>query len=513
VLASRTIKWVYPESIQGDNSIRVVLAKEAISTGWDCPRAEVLYSERPAKDATHIAQVIGRMVRQPLARRIATDDALNSVSCYLPYFDRTALKSIKEALEGKGDFKDIQVGPDAVRSPKVFERNASIPADVFDVIESLPSIPTPDPMASPLRRAKSLVRLLADDAMGKALLPNADALLTKLFNSRLDGLAVEYAELIAKNVTALKTTSIASERVNIVGATVAGGVSTREVETHAADVDRDSRRIINAVREGVGKAYYAYRVEKAALGESKLETRIQVAALLQIDSVREAIDAAATKFVRDHLHKFAVEIKATTGATRDAYRKVQEQTVDPEPLTVELRDNEKTATKDANGNALPLFTGHIYSTPDGKYPLKMNDWEEQIILTEVARPSFVAWYRNPQRASANSLRIAYQDDAKKWTSVQTDFLVISERDDGKLAASIIDPHGDHLADAKAKLLALADYAETYSEHFVRVESVAKGSDGSLRSLDLLDASIRKSVRAFEGAKVTALYESAGQPYM
>lgn len=82
VLGSRTINWVQPESIQTDDEIRVVLAKEAISTGWDCPRAEVLYSERPAKDSTHIAQVIGRMVRQPLAHRIATDDALNSVSCY-----------------------------------------------------------------------------------------------------------------------------------------------------------------------------------------------------------------------------------------------------------------------------------------------------------------------------------------------------------------------------------------------------------------------------------------------
>ena len=80
----------------------MVLAKEAISTGWDCPRAEVLYSERPAKDSTHIAQVIGRMVRQPLAHRIATDDVLNTVSCYLPLFDRNALTSIKEALEGTG---------------------------------------------------------------------------------------------------------------------------------------------------------------------------------------------------------------------------------------------------------------------------------------------------------------------------------------------------------------------------------------------------------------------------
>ena len=63
VLGSRIIDWVYPESIQTETAIRVVIAKEAISTGWDCPRAEVLYSERPAKDATHIAQVIGRMVQ------------------------------------------------------------------------------------------------------------------------------------------------------------------------------------------------------------------------------------------------------------------------------------------------------------------------------------------------------------------------------------------------------------------------------------------------------------------
>jgi len=142
VLGSRMIGWVRPESIQTEADIRVVLAKEAISTGWDCPRAEVLYSERPAIDATHIAQVIGRMVRQPLAHRIATDDALNSVTCYLPLFDRKALSSIKDELEGKGSENgDNKVGPEVMRDPKVFERNPKIAAEVFEFIETLPSIP------------------------------------------------------------------------------------------------------------------------------------------------------------------------------------------------------------------------------------------------------------------------------------------------------------------------------------------------------------------------------------
>lgn len=68
----------------------------------------MLNSERPAEDATHI----GRMVRQPLAHRIATDDALNSVSCYLPRFDSKKLTAIKKKLEGTGRGDgDHRVGP------------------------------------------------------------------------------------------------------------------------------------------------------------------------------------------------------------------------------------------------------------------------------------------------------------------------------------------------------------------------------------------------------------------
>jgi hypothetical protein len=219
------------------------------------------------------------------------------------------------------------------------------------------------------------------------------------------------------------------------------------------------------------------------------------------------IEATANKFVREQLTTFAVEIKNTTGATRDAYRKVQEQTSAPEAITVELRLNEKAATKNGNGGALHTFDGHIYSDADGKFPAKLNEWEEEVVTTEIARRSFVAWYRNPQRATPNSLRIPYQDEAGKWSSLQIDFLIASRRDDGTLAASIVDPHGDHLADAKAKLRALADFADNHGDRFLRIQSVAKVADGTLRILDLLDAGVRKAVRAFEGGKVSPLYKS------
>jgi len=502
-LPTRTLHWVPPESIQDDTNIRVVLAKEAISTGWDCPRAEVLYSERPANDATHIAQVVGRMVRQPLAHRIATDDVLNSVTCFLPNFNRSALGTIKAELEGRGK-TDTGVGANVVRGAAVFDRNASITPAVFDFIETLPSIPTPDVLVSPLRRARTLARLLTDDATGQTLLADAGAILTKSINSRLDGLAVEYADSVATQVENLRTTDVHRSRLDATGEELPA--TTRQIATHMTDIDRDTRKVIRSLKEGAGSDYYKHRVQSDGADADRLEIRVQIAALFMVENVVVAVEATATQWVQDRLDEFAVAIKNTTGATRDAYRRVQEQTLTPEAVTVALRDNVSTATADANGELLPTFAGHIYADEGGRFPALLNGWETDIINTEVEHQSFVGWYRNPPRPTPAAVRIAYQDDAGNWTSVQPDFIVISRRDDDSLAASIVDPHGDHFADAKNKLLALADYAEHHGNQFVRVESISETSSG-LRYLDLKDEAVREHVRAFAGAEVASLYDS------
>jgi type III restriction enzyme len=511
-LGSRTVEWIYPESIQTEADVRVVLAKEAISTGWDCPRAEVLYSERPASDATHIAQIIGRMVRQPLAHRIATDDALNSVMCYLPLFDRKALTAIKDELEGRGaDNGQNAVGATVVRAPAVFERNAHVDPAVFEFVASLPSIPTPDRTASPLRRAKTLARLLADTEHGAALLADAGSDLTKRLNARLDGLAAEFADQVALNVEDLLHAEITRSRVTMVGEDVGEGPELRVLATHARDVARDSDRLIGAIKEGVGKAWFANRLSTAAVADRDL-IRVRCAALLRIDAVRVAIDAAATQWVQEQLDRFRVQIKNTTGSTQDAFTRVSEQASSPEAVTVQLRDNERAATKDRNGDDLPRYLGHLFADGDGLFPVDLNDWERAVVDAELARPGFVTWYRNPGSATPASLRIAYLNDADEWQSVQPDFIVVSRRDDGSLGASIVDPHGDHLADARGKLRALASFAEAYGDRFVRIESIAK-ADSGLRVLDLTDASVRSAVLEFDGAKVSSLYDSdAAHPY-
>ena len=97
------VDWIEPQRVQEQTEVRVLVAKEAISTGWDCPRAEVLVSLRPARDQTHIAQLLGRMVRSPLARRIPGNDRLNAVDCILPYFDRTTAGNVVKYMTGQID--------------------------------------------------------------------------------------------------------------------------------------------------------------------------------------------------------------------------------------------------------------------------------------------------------------------------------------------------------------------------------------------------------------------------
>lgn len=93
------VPHIEPEEITEDRRIRIVLFKENLSTGWDCPRAETMMSFRHAEDATYIAQLLGRMIRTPLQCHILVDDYLNDVRLYLPYFNRSTVQSVMDELQ------------------------------------------------------------------------------------------------------------------------------------------------------------------------------------------------------------------------------------------------------------------------------------------------------------------------------------------------------------------------------------------------------------------------------
>ena len=99
ILNGLKVHHIEPNDIVDDMRVKVVLFKENLSTGWDCPRAETMMSFRKAEDVTYIAQLLGRMVRTPMQSHIRVDDSLNDVRLFLPYFNRENVESVVREIQ------------------------------------------------------------------------------------------------------------------------------------------------------------------------------------------------------------------------------------------------------------------------------------------------------------------------------------------------------------------------------------------------------------------------------
>ena len=128
------IQHIEASRIQEEESVLVVFFKMNLSTGWDCPRAETMMSFRSAQDYTYIAQLLGRMIRTPLARRISSDAELNSVSLFLPYFDEETVKNVVNALRDSEAVMPTETGTN--KELITLERNLEY-SDVFDAMDNL----------------------------------------------------------------------------------------------------------------------------------------------------------------------------------------------------------------------------------------------------------------------------------------------------------------------------------------------------------------------------------------
>jgi type III restriction enzyme len=130
------LRKIEASKIQSDPVVRVVFFKMALTTGWDCPRAEVMMSFRKAADHTLIAQLVGRMVRTPLARRVEDDEFLGSVTLHLPHYDEEGLKAIVKKLEDPDSGSPVKVERKA--DLEVYRR-AGKKEDLFASLEKIPT--------------------------------------------------------------------------------------------------------------------------------------------------------------------------------------------------------------------------------------------------------------------------------------------------------------------------------------------------------------------------------------
>lgn len=502
-IGGHAVSHISPERVQESNWIRVLFAKDAISTGWDCPRAEVLMSFRPAKDETHITQLLGRMVRAPLARRIPGNDRLNSVECVLPHFDRQTAKAVGDLMLGR---KDADAGGSGggggrrvLTDPVDMEANPAIPDAVWAAFDSLPSQSLPRKAARPMKRLMALAHALSFDG----LMANAMAKAYHEMCDVMSGLLARHRKAVEK---------MASGILEVEGDSVVIGINeptdgyksdsfTEVADERSVDAHfRDSWRVFS---QGLAKKF-AERLEAEADedDDALFEAYVRVAALSRIEGVGEDLDREADKLTRKWLKAQRVAIKGLSDERRAEYDDIIAMSTDPQRIDILRPRVRAEETRDADGKLLPTVTGHLMADENGQFPIgSLNEWESAVLKAEMARDGFMGWYRNPGRASDDSLAIAYQDANDAWRRMCPDF-VFFHGSGNDVKASIVDPHGHHLGDALVKLRGLAAYAAAFGDELHRIEAIAEVK-GELRVLDMKQPEVRDAVEAADNAE--ALY--------
>lgn len=128
------------ENIEKNDATPIaVIIKQAVATGWDCPRAHILVKLRDNMDETFEIQTIGRIRRMPEARHYGND---LQDSCYLYTLDEKFAAGVKMNL-GKG----------ALDAYTIFLKNE---------FKSISLISEQRTMVTQIRNARTVLRAISD---------------------------------------------------------------------------------------------------------------------------------------------------------------------------------------------------------------------------------------------------------------------------------------------------------------------------------------------------------------
>lgn len=562
------IPWCPPEDIQDRTAIRVVLCKTAITTGWDCPRAEVLLSFRVARDLDLITQVMGRMVRTPLARRIDTDQDLNAVHCILPKFDQAAVEAIAEKFR-LGDDETLATGArvivDAVelaRNPtfatvtartseagglglvSVDEATADLGTSTSGEAQPAPPAAAPanrreddtdglfEAAAVPVHDLTATATTSVFDVIGalpsytiprRTLRSPVDRLLQMaiLLAGEHDGMVIDakaplkaraaLLSVIDEHRTVLMESGELDDLVRGAGVTTLFEHTVGFANPAAAASDKDSELTLDArgVQILMKRAQAVLSQGLANDFVNRLIDQGTPVREAQLTTIALADDASLPDALKNRAsHVVEQWFKDHGGAITRIPAPEQER------FDRIKRESDRplltTITLPSNkteSSAGTAWERHILSDAEGLYRTELLGWEEHVLRTELDAGA-VAWYRNPS-TGRHSLQIPYTT-ADGINGLAPDFVFVDQVA-GRLVASLVDPHGTHFADAVDKLKGLAAYAANHTDAYHRIQSVAL-VDEHYVLLNHQDPQVRDAITAFEGTDSRELFRAHGTRY-
>lgn len=508
-VGDKSIRYLPPEAISGDDRARVVLFKSALTTGWDCPRAEVLVSFQGKDSYTEIAQLIGRLVRTPLAQRVdGGDDRLNEVVAYLPGFKTEHVIRVVNALT-----EDETVKVEVLIAPEVCQRSSKVPSEVFELLDTLPSYTRPK-TTFPTRTAQ-LMRLAA--ALNEhGLVSNASSKARAWIVDQMRAADGQRDGEIDKKVEDILALTVDTTVVGY-GSAIMIGSEQREVATGERDLDGYYNKAVRLLPDGSAAWYYNDLCDR---DYDEVDAGVRIAAMAGL-GFKDIIEAEAVDLIKQWRQEHRSAVSRMQRSVRELIEPLWHMERSPMiPTTVEARDAYPAATEKVRGDkteTVPTYPHHLYVIPTGKknaggFPVdtSRSSWERKVLEAELDAETLVGWYRNPS-SGRNALAVPYEH-GDKYDLMHPDFLFWHDDGDGEYVMDIVDPHQHSQGDTGPKWRALARYAQDHPDRVRRCLAVIEVG-GKLRALDLTAPGVDESlVAATNQALIAALFEAEGIDY-
>lgn len=480
--AGRIIRKIEPSRVQGDSSVRVVLFKTALSTGWDCPRAEVMMSFRRAKDATAIAQLVGRMVRTPLARRIGTDEVLDTVELFLPHFDSETLEEVLKRLRNPEAEESVPTRVET--NVEAYPRDAEMGA-VFEHLRKLPTYAVERvPKMSDVKRALRLAGMLVHEGIDSEADESTRAAFVERLKELSDGFATTVPDWAGQvregGEMDIDVTHIATGVMGVTSSKVSRVLLSEENIDQLFDV---AGRLL-ASGEGLHRSFWKRHHEKDNPNHAKL---VLYATVRRPETI-PALSAVASELFEQMWAKKKQAIQSLPAATKRRFATLVQATGKATVLDWEL-PTEIVERKHDEARAK-----HLYCDGQKLFHTKLNGWEAELLTAEMARPDFVAWLRNfPRREWA--LCIPYELAGQK--PFYPDFVVIRKKGNG-FVVDILEPHDDSRVDTWAKAKGLAAFADEHGMEFGRL-LIARKRGNAWQFADMNDKGTRAKARKLQSS--------------
>lgn len=509
------------------------------------------------------------MVRTPLAESVNIE-LLNSVSCFLPYFDPATLEKVVKYLteEGNDDYSGVsrESGREIVTKPVNVEWDSTFGID--DVFTGIASRERAHSTSNYIDGVISYAGMLEENDIGAESIPQETEEKSGTTPVNAENTGTPIVPEKTEDGSSPKTGSEATEAKAPVAGVPAVAPAAPHIPTAEAEPDApgELEKAIDAMLRALNESIVTFNDKFEAARNTVLHAKSTQVELKYLDAA-----SAKTKVYEDDADSYAianarrrgdvtlspsvtnaffrqqillgmepldinVEIAAAAAVPeiveavkQSARTKLEKLTEEYDPVIAKyptsvrnqfssgmskhgiphtvFLDKPVADTQDSGGKKYPK---HVVNDPKTHMAwFNLYDSEDAVVMHELRKPEVICWYRNPVgKTTGQSLRIPYRlgDDRKV---LHPDFIFFEKVGDREMPA-IVDPHGLHLADTMPKLKGIARYVEDFGESFSRYWFVSDYK-GQATYLDMKDAETRSVISTASDAY--ECFAKCGKKYM